>query len=251
MGFFSKQKCTICGKEGRLLGEYASATGTKCLCHDCECKMNISGFTLANSKFHNRVSYEAIQNYQKYYWKITNDLKNLAMNETKIATNLDDIVFNNTVICFPEYDKLVIETKDVFAVAFTDLPKYSGLTTDAFMISLFTVNPAIPYYSFIVAGKASFFSISGKAKKYREATAELLTLSFPCLRYPIGKAKDIKKLVKKDDNYNLPVDKKTLKDWLDSADLSMGDFNPKNVDRKIQPNNWAINFFIECGFKVV
>lgn len=249
MGLFDKQKCCICGKEGRLLGEYPSAFGTKYLCDDCEIKMNVSGLTSLGIDYDIKPTFEALQNYQKFYLETTDLLREKSKESLPIASSIGDIVINNYVVCFPEYMDFMISTDDVYAITYTDLPKYSNTFTDAFMVTIFTKNPALPYYSFIAAGKVSVFSLSIKSKKYREGLTSLFEAYCKNLKYPIGKAREVKKMVKKDESYDLPVYKEKLIEWLDKAEWTKGDFNPKKIDRKIPKMNWSIQYLTGCGYK--
>lgn len=251
MGLFDKQQCVMCGKEGRLLDNFDSATGTKCLCSSCERRMHVSGFATACLKYQNKISYEDLLNYQNFYLEKTNEMKgNLNCAVPGVACNMSDIVFDSNVICFPEYEDLMIPSEDVYAVVYVDLPKYSDMTTDAFMLVLFTKNPAVPYYSLIRAGKVSLFSVGTKSKKFRESTFSLLEMNFKGLKYPIGKAKDVKKMIKKDAGYALPVDKKVLLEWLFDAEFTSGNFKPKHADREIPKENWATAYFQNNGIYV-
>lgn len=250
MGLFDKQKCCMCGKEGRLLSEYASTYGSKHLCYSCEHKMHIYGFADVNRHFDNNVSFEALQNYEKYYLQVQNMLKEKSRAELMVAVDLEDIVFNTDVVCFPEYTDFLIPTKTVYAITYTNLPKYSDTFTDAFMVTLFTRNPTIPYYTIIFAGRVKLFSLSTKAKGYRDAVFSLLEMNFTDLKYPIGKAREVKKMVKNDLTYDLPIEKEKLLSWLEKAEYSSGKFNPKHAERKISKSNWAKDFFADCGVQI-
>lgn len=247
MGLFSKEKCSVCGKESRLLSKYNSSMGTKHLCDNCKQNMHAVGFIWAEDYYNKRPTFEQIENYQKFY----SDCGNILIHtKNTIVVNFSDIVFNKDVVCFPQYPDLMIPSDDVFLVVYTDLPKYSTTFTDAFLLTFFTTNRTIPYYSIIMAGKANFFSLTGKAKDYREATFSIIESIFTNLICPVDKAKVAKKLVKKDISYNLSVDKKQLISWLDDAEYLSGQFNPKSAERDVSKDNWAIEFFkqydIEC-----
>lgn len=247
MGLFDKQKCVMCGKEGRLLNCYDSNEGEKNLCSDCERKMHVSGFTSVCLNHHKKITFEDLLNYQKFYFDTTESLKNnrkyVIPGVAGIAHNMDDIVFNSDLICFPEYEDFMIPSDDVYAVVYVDLPKYSSTFTDAFMIVLFTKNPVIPYYSIIKAGKVKFFSLSTKSKDFRESIFSSFEMELKGLKYPVGKARDIRKMVKKDSAYDLPVDRKDFLDWLLDVEVTMGKFKPKHAEREIPANNWATSFF--------
>lgn len=250
MGFFSKEKCSVCGKESRLLSDYASVDGTKWLCSDCEDKMNVQGFIMASYHYENRISYEAIQNYQKFYWQTTNMVRQKAAMQGGLAINFDDIIFNEDVVCFPEYKNLIIPTSDILLVVHSDVARYSDTYTDAFMVTFFTKNKTIPYYSMILSGRASYFSLTGKAKKYREAAFGLMGSHFKNLKYPIGGAMEIRKLIKHDPDYDMPFEKEKLRDMLFDVYVHSNKFKVKNAERKIADPLWAIQYFLNAGISV-
>lgn len=246
MGLFDKQKCCICGKEGRLHGEYNSAEGKKYLCSKCEEAMHVSGFSSVNLKFGNDISYETLKNYQKFYFNVSKILKEKSETDELRAAAFGDIVISPEVICFPEYKDFFILTSTVYAVVYADVWTKSDNDTDIFMITLFTTSPSMPYYSMLFYGDTDFLSF--KSKKTREAVFNVFSIFCQDLKYPIGKAKDIRKMIKADPQYDLPIEKNKLLGWLGDANDLFGHFSFKHCDNRTLNWEWANNFFLDNGF---
>lgn len=246
MGWFDKQKCSVCSKESRFHKEYASVNGTIYLCDKCEEVMHVSGFVSVNSKFGNEVSYETLKNYQRYYLNTSKMLKEKSKSGEMRAAAFGDIVISPEVICFPEYKDFFILTSTVYAVVYADVWTKSDKDTDIYMVTLFTTSPSIPYYSMIFSADTDFLSF--KAKRAKAAAFNVFQIFFRDLKYPIGKAKDIRKMVKADEQYNLPIEKNKLLNWLDDAADLFGPFSFKRCDNKSMDWSWAKNFFLDNGY---
>lgn len=251
MGLFSKLKCSKCGKESRLdIREFLDGQIKKPICENCLAKMHVTGFLkycdylgieevsypmLESYSEH----YDAIVNNPKYHYSFTTEEKNeLSIEYMESITHDIGVSINNNWIAIPGFQDLLIETKDIFAVTIDSVSKFSDTFTEAIMISFFSNNPMIPYFAVLSAGKVKFFSISLKAKKYRDAVISILEDGCENLKYEIVSSGKLRKMVKMDEDYSSQIDKKELLDLLSSVSGGYGKFNPKRIAGQI-PKDYA------------
>lgn len=250
MGLFSKEKCSICGKESRWLDFFEDTTGEKHLCDSCKAKMKVAGYAEYRNyteKYLGFAKYDDILKYSKY----VSDLKQSgAVGNDKFASvfEVDSFCINTDFISVYSYDNLIIDTKDVFAVCIENAPGLSSTFVEAMVLTIFTTNPLIPFISIVTAGKKEFFSIM-KAKKYREYLVTELELMCPNIKYTAMSAREMKKFIKNDSTS--VIEKKVFKEYVSDLQSGYGKLNPSKIlryQRETAPE-WVLKLHNDLGYK--
>lgn len=130
-----------------------------------------------------------------------------------------------------EYEKVVVDAADVFAVGFTRVndPGYDGETL---LCVVFTNDQYIPAFTMVFGGELGFFELL-KSKKGRKGIVDSFSAKCPNLTYPVQELKLLKKQIKSEGTVKGNVDKQFVLEKIDEAFVESGIFNTKKMSSSI------------------
>lgn len=258
MGLFSKKTliCERCGKEY----EARISIGAK-VCPECQSKENdarrvVEGYVdyartmgmpsytteqLEQIAVHRQqimekyrmtqgISRDELRNASDNYKKLTDEQAAnvlIRMGNSSIATTIG-AAYNGGFFALANFEKVVVDTKDVFAVGLTSAYGLSDGQRDAILCVVFTNDPYVPAFPMVYSGKLGFFEIF-KSKKGRASVADSFTLMCPNLTYPVQELKKLKKQIKDEGTVKGNIDQKQMLDIISSVSSSSGVFDTKKM----------------------
>lgn len=134
------------------------------------------------------------------------------------------------------FEKVIVDNEDIFAVAFTNDYKLQADKAEVILCAIFTNDPYMPVFPMIYVGKLGFFEIM-KSKKGRASVADLFESICPNLTYPVSDLKQLKKTIKSEDSVKGNIDKKSMLDYISSAEVSVGIFDTKQMHSDLYPSS--------------
>lgn len=267
MGLFSKKTyvCEKCGKEF----ETRKKLSANIICDDCfdkelnereELEDAVSGYVayydevfyksyslnelkkiiahrdnlLAKFKNDSGISRAELERASENYKNLTDDqaaevLKKMATS-TIIATR--GAAYSGTFFCPTEYEGMIVDAGDVFAVGYTTDINYESDIKEAILCVAFTNDPYVPVFPMVYVGKKGLFEFK-KSKKGREGVEALFESMCPNLKYPVCELRKLKKQIKQEGEVNGKVDSKFMLEQMDDAINCSGFFDTEKMGNKL------------------
>lgn len=265
MGFFSK-KTYVCEKCGKEFEKRVNLNGN--ICDECrnadavakkELEKAVQGYTnyhinVFNKKYteqekrsiiehrerllnkfknNNGISIEELETKGSNYNNLTDRQKEAFLkgiiNSTMVVTN--GAAYTGKFFCPTEYEEVIVDAEDVFAVGFTTDHNISVANGEAILCAIFTNDPYIPVFPILMIGKKGLFEM--KSNKGREQIVKIFQEYCPNLSYPVGELKQLKKQIKQDRSVRGNVDMKFMLEQIGNAEISFGIFNTKKMNTKL------------------
>lgn len=257
MGLFSKLRCEECGTESRWsINKFSNGYSEKLLCDDCLLKMHSKGFSKYCQRVgSNKVEYQKLFQYKAYYDTVVNN-ENYRYNssDAKDLTAEDLLVFevgglriNKNFITISEYQDLVVETKDVFAITISPVIAFSGPLLGCIRIAFFTNNPLIPCFATIVDKMPS--KLFNKATEFDAILHNALVGYCGNLKYRIDSPENLEELVMRDTNYSATMPKDKLIGLLRGVNIGIGIFDAESLyNASTSENNWDLPLHTDRGY---
>ena len=265
MGFFSK-KTYVCEKCGNEFEKRVNLNGS--ICDKCrneksvarrELEMAVNGYLNYHADvFNKNYTEQEMRSIIDHRERLLNKLKNNGgINREELETISSDYnsltekqkeeflvrVANSTIgttygaayagkfFCLTQYDEVIIDVEDVFAVGFTSDSKMELGNIEAILCAVFTNDSYIPVFPMVLFGEKGVFDM--KSKKGREMTVALFEKLCPNLTYPVGDIKQLKKQIKQDGSVKGKVDIKFMLEQISNAEIGFGIFNTKKMDTSL------------------
>ena len=145
-------------------------------------------------------------------------------------------IYSGNFFCPTDYEGVIVDAKDVFAVAYTTDRKLDVGYNEAILCAVFTNDPYVPVFPMIYVGKTGIFEYS-KSKKGRESVGALFESMCPNLAYPVGDIKQLKKQIKHEDTVKGNLDVKFVLEKLEDAAASAGIFDTTKMHSNLLPDS--------------
>lgn len=130
--------------------------------------------------------------------------------------------------CPNQYEKMIVDAEDIFAVGFTSDHRMQIESSEAILCAVFTNDPYVPVFPMVYVEKIGFFGIT-KSKKGRAAVASLFENICPNLTYPVEDIKQLKKQIKKEDVVKGKLSKEFMLEQIEKVSVGSGIFNTKKM----------------------
>ncbi len=124
-----------------------------------------------------------------------------------------------------EFERVVVDAEDVFAVGYASDSGLMGFNTDVIVCAIFTNDPYIPVLPMMYAGSTGLFSFKSKAA--RQDIKAIMESVCPNLKYPVQELKQLKKQIKTENVVRGNINQKYMLDFISSATSAAGIFDAK------------------------
>lgn len=132
-----------------------------------------------------------------------------------------------------QFEGTIVDSDDIFAIAYTEAPLLSDSHTETIMVAFFTNDPYIPAFPLLVAGKKSFFE--SKSKEVRSTIVSMFTNSTINRTYPVCDIKELKKTIKKEGSVRGNIEYKKMLSLISNASSNVGVFRTKDMHEYLLP----------------
>lgn len=134
-----------------------------------------------------------------------------------------------------KYENMIVDAEDVFAVGYTtDIKDLQAAKErkDSVLCVVFTNDPYVPAFPMIYEGKMRIYEVF-KSKKVREGVAAKFELGCPNLTYPVCDVKQLKKLLKQEEEVRGNLSKEFMLKQIDDITGGWGMFNSKKMTHEL------------------
>lgn len=131
-----------------------------------------------------------------------------------------------TFFCPTQYEGVVVDAEDVFAIGYCTSSIDAHATKEAILCAVFTNDPYIPVFAMLHHGDIGLFSI--KSKHGRQDIESVYTKMCPNLTYPVTELKQLKKMVKQEGAKG-KIDTDSMLRFISDATAGSGLFNTKTM----------------------
>ena len=260
MGFLDKiasgvkGTCFICGKETMHIGK------GEFVCNDCINRMNLKGYaTYYNDFFQKPLPAGEYAKYAEHRDSILEKYRNtspMRSIEEYVSEQVSLLVTKNFVVLRGNYDKVVVDNQDVFAISYMSHVGVKELKIKDQLWGIFTAytnDPYVPAYSFVNFMKENMFA--NPNKKDLKETIELINSRYTNLKYPICEHKELVKAIKSDGDVKGSIDKKTMLGIMEKARCCISVFDVENRVKigmlKVEASKEEYDFVRQYGYEPV
>lgn len=195
----------------------------------------------------NEISEEELYLAGKNYKKLTDEeATNIVVRALKSSVKEEyGAGFTTKFFALTEYESVLIDAKDVFAVAYMTDCRAQSNSGEVLLCIVFTNDPYVPVFPMIYVVKKGMFEFS-KSKEGRNAIASLMESQCPNLTYPVGDVHDLKKIIKQDGCVKGKLELKFMQDQISNALAGIGIFDSRNMRARFLPN--TLNTLKHMGY---
>lgn len=242
-----------------------------CFCKECFGRLaNLRGYIIYANRYTQGASKVATYKGRMDYLKYIDSVKashsvDLERDREDLCIEVDGMKYAPWKVIIPfsfdmyasyrllistQYENVYIESKDIIAVTYLDMPMESSYQYKVLKVFIITKNEYLPIISTLYVSKESYWRgiFSQKARVGVDMIKYLFEdyLMGVNLRYPILPYRNFIKTIKTDKNYDLPMDLKTLIVRLEKAkSYEMDVYNEtdqaiKEVNNFINRNGWVV-----------
>ena len=176
------------------------------------------------------ISREELMDASDNYKSLTDDEAAdvlMRMANSSVATTMGAAYTGNFFVP-TEFEKTVVDAKDVFAVGYTSDFLFEGKYSESILCAVFTNDPYMPVFPMIYLGKLGIFEIF-KSKKGRKGVDSLFEGICPNLTYPVQDIRKLKKQIKADGSVKGNIDQKFMLDRISDTISCKGIFDTQNI----------------------
>lgn len=184
----------------------------------------------------NGISSAALANAGDNYRKLSNEQAAeilIRISNASISTTMG-AAYTNSFFIPTQYDGVIIDTEDIFAVGYTKDHKHGDMKTEVILCAIFTNDPYIPVFPMLHVGKMGFFELT-KSKHGRAGVTGLFSVLCPNLTYPVTDLKQLNKNIKQDTSLKGQQDKSFVLDQISKAISGSGLFNTQKMFSELLP----------------
>lgn len=137
-----------------------------------------------------------------------------------------------TFFCPTQYEGVVVDAEDVFAIGYCTSSIDAHATKEAILCAVFTNDPYIPVFAMLHQGDIGLFSL--KSKQGRQTIESVYAKMCPNLTYPVSELKQLKKMVKLEGSKG-KIDTDSMLRFISDASAGSGLFNVKAMTSSLTP----------------
>lgn len=268
MGLFSKKAltCERCGKEYEARISIGSKLCPECQQREKDAKKEVSGYVSYGDwigRKYNEDELRAIaqhrdsilEEHRNTHTITREEMKRAGDNYKKLSESEAVDIFQRALyslvdvnrgsayatkgfFCLTQYEGVVVDAEDVFAVAYCrDLKLVQSqdqASMEALLCVAFTNDPYIPVFPVVYFGKIGLFAM--KSKSGRLGVEETFSRRCPKLAYPVMEVKEMKKILKGEASKG-NIDSQTMLKYLSDAGSGTGMFDTRAMTDVLPQNS--------------